>query len=194
MICNKCGIEKPNSEFIKNKKCKQGVAATCKKCKNEYTKDWKNKNKERISARRKELYDDAKREKTKEKKIKSELERPLFNRCALMRNGMLERSKLKRLDFDSKILTTSYLMERIGSNPYCECCNKKLDISKNRNQKFKDDSPSVDRVNPKLGYTINNVAILCWRCNKHKQAASSSELRMIADYIDNWNSVGTKDE
>ena len=44
----------------------------------------------------------------------------------------------------------------------------------------------MDRVNPKQGYTKDNTAILCWRCNKHKQDASSEELRVIADFMDVW--------
>ena len=63
-------------------------------------------------------------------------------------------------------------------------------ISENVNKfdkKFHDDSPSIDRVNSKLGYIKNNVAILCWRCNKVKQDSIPSELRIVADFIDRFN-------
>jgi hypothetical protein len=74
-------------------------------------------------------------------------------------------------------------MERLSENPHCECCGKKLDIEFKQNKKFNDNSPSMDRVDPCKGYTKENTAILCWRCNKHKQDATSQELRTIADFM-----------
>lgn len=35
-ICNKCKIEKPTNEFIKNKSAKDGLTARCKSCIKEY--------------------------------------------------------------------------------------------------------------------------------------------------------------
>ena len=99
---------------------------------------------------------------------------------------MRDRSKSKDIGFDNEFFTVNYLMERLSKNPNCECCGKKLDIEFKENKKFNDNSPSMDRVNSLKGYTKDNVAILCWRCNKHKQDSTSKELRIIADFMDVW--------
>jgi hypothetical protein len=63
-ICKKCVILKLFNEFVKNKKCKNGISNICKKCKNEKirilysidkkkyslrSKKWNNTNKEKMS-------------------------------------------------------------------------------------------------------------------------------------------------
>ncbi|MFC1983728.1 hypothetical protein ACFLVO_01760 [Chloroflexota bacterium] len=111
---------------------------------------------------------------------------PLRVRCQLLRAGMRDRARVKGIEFDSSLFSVSYLMERLSHNPNCECCHKPLDISFKADRKFNENSPSIDRVNPMKGYTKDNVAILCWRCNRIKQDATSQELRMIADFRDVW--------
>ena len=56
MKCKKCGLEKPQEEFIKNKNCKNGRAGTCKKCMNDYSKKWKRKIWDTILARARKRY------------------------------------------------------------------------------------------------------------------------------------------
>lgn len=111
---------------------------------------------------------------------------PLRVRCQLLRSGMKERAIKKNREFDSDFFTVNYLMQRLSDNPFCECCEKELDINFKQNNKFNDSSPSMDRVNPLKGYTEENVAILCWRCNKHKQDSTAEELRRLANFIDGW--------
>lgn len=41
--CNNCGKEKPLKDFVKDKKCKDGRAGQCKKCRQEYMAKWKAK-------------------------------------------------------------------------------------------------------------------------------------------------------
>ena len=48
---------------------------------------------------------------------------------------------------------------------------------------FVDNSPSIDRIIPSLGYTKGNVKIVSWRANRIKADASLNELIAIMDYI-----------
>lgn len=41
--CNNCGKEKPLEDFVKDRKCKDGRAGQCKKCRQEYMAKWKAK-------------------------------------------------------------------------------------------------------------------------------------------------------
>lgn len=47
-----------------------------------------------------------------------------------------------------------------------------------------DNSPSIDRINPKLGYTKGNIAVISYRANAIKQNATIEELRAIADWLE----------
>ena len=39
-MCNRCGVEKPRSEFHKNRNTKDGLTTPCKSCKKEYRRDY----------------------------------------------------------------------------------------------------------------------------------------------------------
>jgi len=184
--CNKCNQEKPLAEFIKNKNSKGGYANTCKSCQNKYSKQWKRINSVELSKKRRIRYSETKGLEVKERELKRKLLHPLRVRCQLLRRGMIDRAKTKNIEFDTTYFTVEYLIDRLTQNNKCQCCGKELDISYKANRKFNDNSPSMDRVNPKLGYIKSNVAILCWRCNKLKQDSTSEELKIIARFMDVW--------
>ena len=186
MICKKCNLDKQLFDFTKSKRCKNGVCKTCKKCSNEYTKNWKRKHKDRLAFKRRKKYAETKGLEVKMREQNRKKLYPLRCRCQIMRQGMSTRSKKSNREFDKDFFTVKYLINRLIKYSKCECCDKELDFSFKKNNCFNDDSPSIDRVDPKKGYTKNNVAILCWDCNKHKHDSDSKKLRMIADYIDFW--------
>jgi hypothetical protein len=52
-----------------------------------------------------------------------------------------------------------------------------------------DNSPTVDKIIPALGYTPSNSAVISSRANRLKSDATSEELRRIADWIDEVTST-----
>ena len=44
-------------------------------------------------------------------------------------------------------------------------------------------SPSLDRINPKLGYVKGNIMIISHKANTIKQNASTEEIRLVLDYM-----------
>lgn len=48
-----------------------------------------------------------------------------------------------------------------------------------------DESPSIDRIEPELGYIPTNVGIISQKANRLKSSASLEEILAIADYIKN---------
>jgi hypothetical protein len=46
----------------------------------------------------------------------------------------------------------------------------------------KDDSYSVDRIDSRLGYTVDNIIIISYRANVLKNNATLEELKMIVDF------------
>ena len=53
-----------------------------------------------------------------------------------------------------------------------------------RGKKRTDNSPSLDRIIPSLGYVPGNVRIISFRANAIKRDATAGELRKVAEYIE----------
>ena len=49
-------------------------------------------------------------------------------------------------------------------------------------EKAKDDSYSFDRVDPSLGYTIDNIEIISFKANRSKNDLSEKEMAKFCDY------------
>ncbi len=45
------------------------------------------------------------------------------------------------------------------------------------------DSPSLDRLDPARGYTVDNVRVISWRANKIKADSSLAELEKLVAYV-----------
>ena len=65
---------------------------------------------------------------------------------------------------------------------YCPILKIKLLFSKNIVQ---DNSPSVDRIIPELGYVKGNIQIISFKANRIKGHATINELELIIKYIKN---------
>ena len=185
-ICNKCKQEYPLDRFVKNNQCKDGYAGTCKNCQNEYSRNWKRENRDRLAPIRRKQYAESYGVIQRDKERIRKEQYPLRVRGQLLRSGMRDRARNAGFDFDSNLFTVSYLMGILDRHPYCECCGKRLDISFKSNGSPNNDSPSMDRVVGSKGYVDGNVALLCWRCNNLKRDATSNELRQIANWMDCW--------
>jgi hypothetical protein len=66
---------------------------------------------------------------------------------------------------------------------HCICCGREIDYSVGRGRdRWR--SPSIDRVDSERGYTLDNVAIICMRCNFVKGRSSLKELKQLAAYME----------
>ena len=68
----------------------------------------------------------------------------------------------------------------------CGCCGIELDYSagnKGKNNPFISHSPSLDRRNNRIGYTVSNTRIICTRCNVLKGDASIDEMELVHFYM-----------
>jgi hypothetical protein len=63
---------------------------------------------------------------------------------------------------------------------YCPALGMKLVVSDDR---VGDCSPSLDRINPELGYIKGNVAVISHRANRIKNNATANELENIAKWL-----------
>lgn len=75
------------------------------------------------------------------------------------------------------------LMQDLTPPTHCRCCGKMLDYSRAGGVKHKDDSPSIDKIIPALGYVPKNCAVICWRCNMEKRDLTVDKIELILEYI-----------
>jgi len=45
-------------------------------------------------------------------------------------------------------------------------------------------SPTLDCIDPSLGYVPGNIAVISWRANRLKSDATLAELRRLADWVE----------
>lgn len=62
----------------------------------------------------------------------------------------------------------------------CECCGKQLRFQ------FGDkrwDVWTLDRKDPRMGYTTNNTGVLCYGCNRKKNNITLDDLNQLTQYM-----------
>lgn len=186
--CGSCNVAKNIEEFIKNKTCKNGYSHVCKVCSNKKSKNWKQKNSVRIAKRRRELYklnlenNNWSKNHILEKELQRKYKNPYRMRAIGMQGNLREKQKMG-IFVDPFLRNIFWLEQLLRRQPTCMCCTKQLDYNSFKRM-WNNDSPTLDRFIPSLGYTRKNIRILCWRCNNLKRDATSSELRQIADWMD----------
>jgi hypothetical protein len=65
---------------------------------------------------------------------------------------------------------------------FCPVLGIRLEISEQG--RWTDNSPSLDRFVPALGYVKNNVQVISWRANRIKCDASVEEIRALLCYME----------
>lgn len=89
------------------------------------------------------------------------------------------RAKQTKIDFD---LSVEYLESIVVTN--CPILDVDLTWCK-KSGKPTNNSPSLDRLNPKLGYIKGNVAWVSYRANRIKQDANLVELKKLINWMEN---------
>lgn len=184
--CTKCGIVKPETlEFFKaNKECRAGLNTQCRSCANAYNRAYKRTHSDEFSLRRRQQYaaENGARHKAREWARAKRL--PFKYSARNLMNGIWDRSRTYGYEVSPELRTSQFIEEWLRRQPNCECCNTKLDIGRKGVGCKNDASPSFDRFDLAKGYTLENTALVCWRCNNIKRNYSASDLRRVAAWIE----------
>lgn len=100
------------------------------------------------------------------------IRRPAFNAYSTIKS----RARREGLDFD---LTEEWLLQ-LFRRRRCAYCGRATRMPGGR---FRPDSGTIDRVDPRKGYVKANVALACHRCNARKGDFTEEELRKLADRV-----------
>lgn len=210
-ICRTCKKEKPLSEFNKDKRHSSGYATQCKECKRAYDRARYEKIKNDPEFHSKKLQHGKKyRESHKEQihKYSSEynmrpevIERKatwyqekmskmtIEERLKLMAKRAKDRAKLKNVEFN-------ITWEDIEYVDICPILEIPLNWGETSNEGGRNiDTPSLDRINPSLGYIKGNVKIISTLANMMKSSANREQINLfcknINKYIENEEIVQT---
>jgi hypothetical protein len=172
-ICTKCKVEKQLDRFDRDLKKKSGYAPACKDCEKLYRqtnrdkilakeKLWRQANKDKIAAKDKR-YQQANRHKILVNERKKHVRNP---RVALL-SGARRRARKENLPFNLE-------PEDIYIPKYCPYINIPLAVG--GGGKASPNSPSLDRIDPNLGYIKGNVITVSHKANSMKRDATPQEI------------------
>lgn len=178
-ICNKCEVEKELSEFHKRKKSRDGFSHTCKECVN-------SKNRERHKEHK---YQQGRRDRYSRNRddqdfiLKSkERSRKHYNSIEGRAASLLKTTKRisSKFDYVDDPVDLNFIIDKLMIGK-CEvtgidfCYDNKFETSKNPL------SPSIDRIDSRIGYSKDNVRIVLWQYNLMKGELTDEQLFNIFD-------------
>lgn len=74
----------------------------------------------------------------------------------------------------------------------CAYCDKPLDF--NTKAVNRDNAPTLDRIDPRLDYTLGNTVICCHKCNARKSDSTPEELHQMADRVSKLIDIRRKND
>lgn len=163
--CCLCEQELPLNAFSYSCSAKDNKQTHCKACSNTYAKQDYRNNPKPYRARAKKF---------------RELN-PGYNKNYKYKNperwllyGAKSRAKRKNIEFNLEL-------EDIIIPERCPILGIKLQCNHNNKPEF--NSPSIDRIIPKLGYIPNNIRIISYRANLLKSDGTIEELEAVLKYM-----------
>jgi len=180
--CNTCDSDKPLDEFYNNKSRKDGKYTKCKDCQKSYQR---NRYKHDPEVRKQHADYDRKRRTHDPKFVEAVRRRSRKFYGSVKGRAKTLFSAACRRDPDATI-TLEFVENRIAEG-FCEVTKIPFDLSNgyqiltgSKNNPF---APSLDRKNPKVGYTPENVRVVIWQFNWMKGELSDIELKYFCQTI-----------
>lgn len=97
-------------------------------------------------------------------------------------SGAKQRAKKKNLPFDIEV-------ECIKIPKFCPVLNIELKLGL---KGFCDNSPSIDRITPDLGYVKGNIIVVSYRANAIKRDATPDEIVLVGNFYKNLEQMNVR--
>lgn len=186
--CSRCKIEKEKTEFSRADKTKDRCSVYCKVCKSDVDREYYQLNREAILQRVKERSLTIKEELADYHKLYRQLNLERLTSIAYLnkrKNPEVElyrrvktRARKQGLDFDLSL-------SDIVIPEFCPVLHIPLFIGEGI---ASPNSPSMDRIDPKKGYTKDNVQVISYKANTMKSDANEADLILFAFWVfDNFS-------
>ena len=201
--CSKCGQVKSLSEFYNQKSQKEGKSPSCKQCAKEYQRKYQAGNQSRIRKQQAEYarnHPEAKK-RYQRKYEETHAEEILQRRRTWGHNNQETNSRARmrrKSDNPAHVLFLQTRSRAKKSNILFTIEETDLFIPetcpvlgiplRKPGGPRSNNTASVDRLVPSLGYTPRNISVISWRANRLKNDGTAEELHRIADWIDKQTS------
>lgn len=173
-ICTKCKSTKTLDEFY-FVKSRARYASRCKICERLDKKNWRSSFPDKVKAAKKRYAD-------KNQYRWKEINKRRNDRKDV-RFSLLSHAKKRAQEYG---IPFAISREDITIPDYCPVLGIKI---VQKGGKTSDNSPSIDRIIPALGYVKGNVMVISWRANAIKRNGTAEEHEKIAQYIRNFSCI-----
>jgi hypothetical protein len=165
--CKLCNQDKLFSEFSQNVSAKDGLQYKCRDCDKQYQE-----------TRRKENYQS---QLLYGRKYQAKRREDFDYRLRMLLNASKQRAKTKNRVHTITVDDIKYLYPIDGKCPVFG-----FDLMFN-DSGFRENSPSIDRIDSTEGYTVDNIQIISWKANRIKAYATVEELEIVIAFMKQGN-------
>lgn len=206
-ICRTCKKEKSLSEFNKDRRQKDGHATQCRECKRAYDRARYEKVKSDPEFHARKLAHGAKYRASHKEQIKAYSDeynmRPevVERKASWYQEKMLNMSREERLKLMVKRAKDRAALKNVPFDitykdvkweDTCPLLEIPLNWGETTNEGGRNiDTPSLDRINPELGYVKGNIRIISTLANMMKSSANKSQLETF--YKNIWKYLENED-
>lgn len=174
-ICAKCGEVKSLDDFYADAKMRDGRGSYCKKCSADYTRERMASNPE-ARAKKKQYNQDHQEDTRATRRIYREKRREELREYG---RGYYKTYPVKPLVYEARKRATKLDLpctiteDDIEIPEFCPVLGIPL-VGYNKDNN-RDSCPSLDRINPKLGYVPGNICVMSYRANRLKNDGTVDE-------------------
>jgi hypothetical protein len=162
-VCNKCKQLLPVLSFSINKSANDGLQSKCRECDKQYQTKRRLENKEYL---------------LEYGRTYTANKRKDFNYRLQM---LVNASKQRAVKYNREhTITLEDIKSKYPIDGKCPIFG--IDLQFNSTG-FRDNSPSIDRIDSLKGYTLDNIQIISWKANSIKRNASLEELILLVNYL-----------
>lgn len=166
--CSKCGVRHPRSQFYKHTRTADKLTSWCKGCYKVSRDAYYQENKERAAALS-AVWREKNRESINEKRRAKKREDPRKTMYASAKHRARKGGIPFDIDLDDIVIPDE-----------CPVLRKPFDFGNTKQERM---SPSLDKIDPTLGYVKGNIQVISWLANTMKNDATEEELMAFAQWV-----------
>jgi len=195
-ICNRCKKEKKLEEFVKDNRRKDGRSTLCKECKRESDRKRYHERKNDPKYHKKKLEHGKKYRETHKKQLQEKAFIYNSKPEVIERKSMWYRDNIKKGKRKIDNMFTGaknralekqipFNIEKSDIIPIDVCPILQIPLNWEGGPRDRN-TPSLDKIIPKLGYVKGNIQIISWLANMMKSEASEKELLTFSNNINKY--------
>ena len=162
-VCGHCKIDKPLTDYTKNNAAGDGLQSKCRPCD--------------VAYQAKRRVENPQKRRDYEKQYLNNKRQDFDFRLNMLLNASKQRARNKNREHT---ITVEDIKAIYPTDGCCPIFGMKLEFN---TAGFRENSPSIDRIDSTKGYTPDNIQIISWKANRIKGYATLQELEMLLAYL-----------